>query len=66
MQLNLSVLCIMINLAEGCVASQKEKCLSLFCGFCFFFQERTMVTLDHKQACNGSDKDRVLGSLSSY
>lgn len=29
----------MINLAEGCVASQKEKCLSLFCVFCFFFKK---------------------------
>lgn len=55
----------MINLAEGCIASQK-KFLSLFWVFWGFLKERNMVTLDHKQTCNGSDRDRVLGSLSTY
>lgn len=49
-----------------CSKSEGEVFVVGFVLLRLFLQGRNMVTLDHKQTCNGSDRDRVLGSLSTY
>lgn len=43
-----------------CSKSEGKVCVCLV----GWFSKRSMVILDHKQICNGSNRDRVLGSWS--